>query len=347
MIDTLEKKTPVSTIPVALVLHDMDGVYSRHAAVVMASIFANTKSSVCIYVVHDDSVSEENKSRLQTTALSFEQEIKFLDAEKTLDKKKFNAGRLAAGGSRGKLLKLLIPELIEEQKVIYLDCDIVVNLDIKELWHVDIDNCAIGAGLDACALERKRSAPTSWRRDMAYKAMGIDKDSYFNSGVLLMNLEKIRTGYDFLAQITTFYEKYKKITTFTDQDCFNYIFAQDVQIFAEKFNRIELLNEDGQTPESCIWHMAGEKKPWNFYTRPGIDELYWHYLTMTPWGKEKNDLIVAILEGFNSSSFNHLHSSDCVRRLKGQIADNIFKAHVWMIPRILFHTIYRKISKQK
>ncbi len=41
MIDTLEKKTPVSTIPVALVLRDMDGVYSRHAAVVMASIFAS------------------------------------------------------------------------------------------------------------------------------------------------------------------------------------------------------------------------------------------------------------------------------------------------------------------
>ena len=48
-------------IHIALAFCDPKGTYARHAAVTMASIFANTKRNVCVYIIHDDTLSKENR----------------------------------------------------------------------------------------------------------------------------------------------------------------------------------------------------------------------------------------------------------------------------------------------
>jgi lipopolysaccharide biosynthesis glycosyltransferase len=64
--------------------------------------------------------------------------------------------------------RLLIPELLpsEIEKVIYLDCDIILNKDISELWNINIKNY-----LGGCV------------------EIG---QSYFNSGVMVLNLYEFR-----------------------------------------------------------------------------------------------------------------------------------------------------------
>lgn len=42
----------------------------------------------------------------------------------------------------------MIPELIDVEKVIYLDSDLIVNLDISTLWNINIKNYILGAVLD-------------------------------------------------------------------------------------------------------------------------------------------------------------------------------------------------------
>lgn len=335
-----------SRISVALVLRDQSGTYTQHAAVVMVSIFANTQRDICVYIIHDNTLTHEKMSKLRQIADSFGQTLQFINAEKTLLEKNLNTGKLALGGNRGKLLKLLIPELIDAPKVIYLDCDIVVKLDLSELWAVDIGGMAIGATNEVWSLERRWDQKYPWRWGMMLKAMGIARSTYFNSGVLVMNLDKIRNSYDFIKEASDFYRKYRKIATFADQDCLNYIFARDTLIIDEKFNRIDFSDIDelerGTFP--CVWHMTGEK-PWETYTRPGVDELYWHYLAQTPWGADMVSTLCAGLKGLQSSEFYHRHSSDCVKKLKKQIRSNLLKTFKWREPYLLFAILMRRFER--
>lgn len=336
-----------NTVQVALAFCDPKGTYSRHAAVTMASIFANTSASVCVYIIHDDTLTEYNQSQLRAAADSFGQEVRFINVENMLDEDRIDVSKLTLDGARGTLFRLLIPDLIDVDRIIYLDCDIVVNMDIREFWNVPLGDNAVAAVRDVWTLNYLDGSPLPWRLGKAWECMGIARYSYFNAGVLYMNLKKIRASYDFLNQVSDFYAKYKKSITLADQDCLNYIFAGDSLILDEKFNHIrtdKVSSKDDLT--GSIWHMAGGvAKPWAMYARPYVDDLYWQYLMKTPYCSSAEELITLMLKGLSASS--HPHSSDCVKRLKKQLADNIFRAHIWTIPHILLRILKNRLIGER
>lgn len=73
--------------------------------------------------------------------------------------------------------RISIPELFDEtvSKVLYLDCDMVVKGNILDLWSLDIDGYHLGA-------VENLSGHT-------HRKLGIPQDEYFNSGMLLINLD--------------------------------------------------------------------------------------------------------------------------------------------------------------
>lgn len=83
-------------------------------------------------------------------------------------------------GSKMQYARLLIPSLIKEPKVIYIDCDVLVLKNIRELWeHKMIDELAV------VVKDRKLSfLKEDWQMD--YEAPDAP---YFNSGVMLINVE--------------------------------------------------------------------------------------------------------------------------------------------------------------
>lgn len=332
-------------IDVALAFRDTRGTYARHAAAVMASIFTNTRSDVRVHIMHDDTLTEENESKLRQTADSFSQSVKFVNVGKIFDDENMRASRVTADGARGTLFRLLIPQLLECPKIIYLDCDVIVNMDIRELWETDIGGSALGVVRDVWSIDYLKGKKPALRRALVWKAMGVEKDKYFNAGVLLMNLDKIRADYDFIAEVAAFYKKYKKAVTLADQDCLNHIFSGDVYFMDVKFNRIQYDEIDNSGDIASIWHMAGAK-PWGLYSRPGVDELYWRYLAMTPYASRKEDLAAVMLEGFSSSQYTHPHSVDCAKRILKQQADNIFRAHIWTVPRLCFILLTNRFGKK-
>ena len=56
----------------------------------------------------------------------------------------------------GCLFRLLIPDLLECPKVIYFDCDVLVNLDIRELWDIDLEGNCIGGVRDSKVKKKNR-----------------------------------------------------------------------------------------------------------------------------------------------------------------------------------------------
>ena len=74
----------------------------------------------------------------------------------------------------------------EYEKVLYMDCDIVVLGDIAELYNTDISNLYLAASPEEVMAEVKVFG------DYAEKALDVPVSEYFNAGIMVMNLSEFR-----------------------------------------------------------------------------------------------------------------------------------------------------------
>ena len=335
-------------IHIALAFCDPKGTYARHAAVTMASIFVNAPSKqIFVHILHDESLTSDNRKALYELAKEYGQNIVFVDVASRFEELKRKAKNLPLDGYRGTMYRLFISDVLDADKAIYLDCDIVVEMDIAELWNVSLNNKAAAAVRDVWTLDYLKGKTIPWRLGKVWDLLGVPRDSYFNAGVMLLNLKKIREEYDLVESVIDFYANYRNCITLHDQDFLNWLFAGDVILLDERFNHINLPRDEGQIAGS-IWHMAGgSAKPWNSYTRPFVDDLYWKYLRKTPYCKKEDDMIRLVLTGLAASSLMHHHSEDCIKRVWKQIKDNILRAHIWKIPPLLCKLFLKRVGLKR
>jgi len=86
--------------------------------------------------------------------------------------------------STAALYKFSIAELFPEiDKMLYLDGDVLIQKDLKELYKTNIEN--------VYAAVVKDYKPTIYKPSQMEK-LGVNHTAYFNSGVMLLNLKKLR-----------------------------------------------------------------------------------------------------------------------------------------------------------
>ena len=127
-------------IHVCFGLYDKDGRYSKFTGTTIASIFENTKSKVTAHILHDDTLTDDNQDKFSYLAGQYNQQIKFYNVEKICADKIERIRQMmssAAMFSRftiGAVYRILAADLLPKDidNTIYLDSDIIVNLDIKE-----------------------------------------------------------------------------------------------------------------------------------------------------------------------------------------------------------------------
>lgn len=81
------------------------------------------------------------------------------------------------------LFRLLLPQFLPEQieRVIYLDCDVVVTASLRELWELELGSTLLAAARDAGSPFPAGPCGTEWER------LGLDPGApYFNTGVLVI-----------------------------------------------------------------------------------------------------------------------------------------------------------------
>lgn len=140
-------------------------------------------------------------------------------------------------------------------KIVYLDCDLVVLGDISELFHVDLGKNILGVVSDqyVCSTEAFRL--------YAEKAIGVEPDAYFNAGVLLVSLEQFRKNHieeQFIQLIT----EYDFDLLDPDQAYLNYLCCGKTHRLPNGWNK-------APTTIPCegdknIVHYALYKKPWQY-----------------------------------------------------------------------------------
>lgn len=257
------------TVHVALGIHDPKGDYVCHAGAMLASLFIHARGPVAAHVVHNETLTLENKKKLESIARRFDKELSFYPVNLPSE-----LHGLSGHVTQGALFRLLLPELVAAGKVIYLDCDIVVTLDIRELWELDLQGKPVAAVRDP----GMPTFPEAVRQQVC--STGVALERYFNSGVLVMDLQLIRREYRLFQQAIAYLQRYPQ-SVFHDQDALNLLFqAQYLQIDS-RFNNIVCRATPREFGQPAIWHYAGGK-PWDYYSSER-DMLYWKALLLTPW----------------------------------------------------------------
>ncbi|OBZ18139.1 hypothetical protein A8L34_00695 [Bacillus sp. FJAT-27264] len=257
-------------IELVLTINDKDGSYTAHAGVVLASIFFNTQQTINVHIVHDDSLSEENKLKLTQLVDVFHHNIFFYHVTVPGDMIEVAAGvHKIEYWTMASMYRLLLPNFIQADRVIYLDCDILVNMDINELWSIDLGEHYLGAVLDQGEnlLEY-------------FTSLGLNAELYFNSGVILFQLNNIRNKQNWYGEMLNFLRDFPMMTM-PDQDVLNAVYSSNYLQMDQRFNTFAHSELD---LDNKIVHFAGDNKWWE--TDSPAAPLYNKFLAMTPWGRE-------------------------------------------------------------
>jgi len=155
--------------------------------------------------------------------------------------------------------RLMLPDLLRQFRyVIYLDSDLVVNLDIIEILEYVPENepfAAVGVGRISTALEAH-----------FFQSLGLaPNDRSLNAGVLVFNTEvcyRIR----FFETCMAFAEQHTNDLLSADQTVLTALFSRSFRALPERFNRaLYASSSPPDDRESAIFHFVGSPKPWDLW----------------------------------------------------------------------------------
>ena len=258
-----------------------DKNYIQHLCAALISLLENNNDMVFDIYILSSGMSKTSLNRINSISNSYHCTINYI----TISDELFVEHAIAHPFyPKGIYYRLLIPELIDKDKVLYLDCDIIVNGSIKELYNIDLKDYYVGAIED----------PGFDRHDQ----LRMNKSAkYFNSGIMLINLAKWKnTGLQ--KKVIEFIENNPDSIWFPDQCGLNSIingqwisvplkYNQQTSIFSESFEEMfdcftkDELKEAKINP--VIVHYTGGSKPWHSTNKHPYKYLYWKYLKMTPY----------------------------------------------------------------
>ncbi len=258
-----------------------DDRYTPHAAATIASIVANAPGARLHFLVAHDGVPQARQAKLATVA----PEARFTWLQ-------VDAGKLPAYAARdytkhinvATLYRLQLDALAPEgiDRVVYLDVDLVVLGDVRELWKAELGDAAVGAIPDPFVSVGDYIA-----------AHGVTPGGlgYFNAGVLVLDLDRIRAEGGFAQALRFMVEK---DPLFADQDALNFQFWQrwrrldgawNVQaptaISASRGAASEEWRSAASAPRAV--HFTGGDKPWLPKAYHPWGWLYWRYQARTPF----------------------------------------------------------------
>lgn len=166
--------------------------------------------------------------------------------------------------------RLLLPELLPEyDKILYIDCDVIVRQDVGKLYNeTELGDKWLGVVFEA-PIEQQAER---------FRALGCDPNRYFNSGFLLMNLAQMRRDHVSEQLLEACRVPYLE---FPDQDSLNQVCQGHVLPLSPLYNGIrtffikkyksDFIRQYGseelwkQVQHEATIHYTGGK-PWNLFT---------------------------------------------------------------------------------
>jgi lipopolysaccharide biosynthesis glycosyltransferase len=166
--------------------------------------------------------------------------------------------------------RLLLPQLIDVDKIIYIDSDTLAMTDLKELFNHDLTDALLAGVVD----------PGGHTSKIFHH---LEKqEPYLNAGLLLMNLKLMRE-LNFVEACKRVYFKFKDEINYGDQDVINLVAVGRKLSLNSKFCRLMQTNDETYanfekaSNENDVIHFVGGIKPWMRCCNPKIFEHWWKY----------------------------------------------------------------------
>lgn len=267
------------------VFYACDDNFVKYTVVSLQSMkeHASRDQKYCIHVLHTN-ISKEMQDVMY--AMQDEQfQIRFDDVTDYL-KSISDKLPLRDYYSKTTYFRLFIAEMFPEyEKAIYIDSDTVVLGDIADLYAYDLGDNYVGAAREQAMVQ------TDVYGTYVEKVLGIDRNAYFNAGLLVINCEQFRKQC-VLDQFIELLHVYNFVVT-QDEDYLNLICKGQVFWLPQQWNTEVFGNIDYPEESICVLHYIMVSKPWH-YKDCRMGAYFWEYAKKTVCYEE----ILEVLENY-------------------------------------------------
>ncbi|MBE6444181.1 MAG: hypothetical protein E7020_05910 [Alphaproteobacteria bacterium] len=289
---------PNKNIPIVFIT---DNNFVMQTSVALVSLIKNRRNvNYDIFVIGAD-LSQENINIIQNIAC-YKQNITVIQADvnkiKNIHKYNVEGQGKYLSASEAALLKFDLPNILADyEKVIYLDGDVIVLNPLDGLYNTDLGSNYVAAAHDTGKL---------------YFDSGYNRifPNYFNSGVMLLNLELMRQHNLTDKLINT--KKELNDSNLMDQNVLNIVFKDKIKIVDIRYNLLILNLERAKEKwniedinklfnssytcfeeikrQACVIHFSSKDKPW-IYKDVSYAKDWYNYYKKTPF---KNNKLVRV-----------------------------------------------------
>ena len=249
-----------------------DNDFVKYTVVSLQSAMENAtkENRYRAYILHVD-IKEEMQSKIK--AMSRENfEISFVDVREYLES---ISDRLPIRDyySKTTYYRMFIAEMFPEyDKAVYIDSDTIVLGDMAELYHKDLKDFYVGAAHEQVMVQ------TDVYGEYVEKVLGIDRNYYFNAGLLLINCKAFREN-KILEQFVALLDEYTFVVT-QDEDYLN-LLCKDKVLWLEQQWNMEVFGEIPYAEDTFkVLHYIMVSKPWH-YEDCRFGEYFWKYAKET------------------------------------------------------------------
>lgn len=253
-----------------------DQNYQQHFGVAITSVLLNNLSSHFDVHIITNFMEEKLKQKLDTLSKNYKCSF-HLYIINNLDK--ISQLKVSAHVSNATYYRLIMAEILPKHidKILYLDSDVVVISPLEELYNIDLENYFIAASGFSGTLVKSKG---------------------FNSGVMVVNLEKWRNE-QISTKVIDFATQNRNKLPYHDQSALNRVIKQNYLIIDRKWNfQVDLSPRKIQKPDdnialknARIIHYIGSSKPWYFWISDQRKNIYELYLKKSLWSTSKLQMI--------------------------------------------------------
>jgi lipopolysaccharide biosynthesis glycosyltransferase len=204
---------------------------------------------------------------------------------------------LPVAGFTGKATwyRAFVPELLPDlERILFLDADLIATASLEPLWDTDLGDHYLAAVTNVFQDDHIQRA--------AELGLAMPQD-YFNAGVMLLNLELMRSA-GCCEEIRAYGKAHAEHLTFRDQDALNVVLGPRRRPLHPRWNCMNALLlfpwsayvfgpkvvEEARR-DVAIRHFEGPgaNKPWHFLCTAEMRELYFEHRRQTPWPRVRTE----------------------------------------------------------
>lgn len=240
---------------IAHVVYASDDKFAEILGVSLVSLYENSKDmdEIVVYVL-DSGITDENKQKLVFVCRFYgRSDIVFIPGKNISEKLSMDV--TVDRGSLSQYARLFVSSDLPQEldRVLYLDCDIVVKESIRELWNLDLQGKTVGALMDAFSKHYRKNIDLE------------PDDIMFNSGVMLIDLEKWRQD-EIEEKLLKFIKAKNGRIQQGDQGALNAVLSHDTYCFEPRMNAVTIYFD------FIYGELLTYRKPPEFYSEEQIRE---------------------------------------------------------------------------